>query len=70
MLRRIKATLDANVDYPAAVVGATLLRERGVRGGGTAGSLATADPLIAAVPALVGVAAGVAFVIGLLVGRR
>ncbi len=39
--------------------GAWLLRERGVRGSGTAGVLETADPLIAAVPALVGLAAGI-----------
>ncbi|MEA2518512.1 MAG: putative transport system permease protein [Chloroflexota bacterium] len=42
----------------AAVVGAVLLRERGVRGASSAGSLAEADPLIAAVPVLAGIAAG------------
>ena len=42
-----------------AVIGAALLRERGVRGASSAGTLAAADPLIAAVPVLVGLAAGV-----------
>jgi putative ABC transport system permease protein len=42
-----------------ALGGAWLLRERGVRGSSSAGTLETADPLIAAVPALVGLAAGV-----------
>ena len=41
-----------------AAVGAYLLRERGVRGTSSAGTLAGADPLIAAVPALAGIAAG------------
>lgn len=41
-----------------AAVGAYLLRERGVRGTSSAGTLAAADPLIAAVPALAGIAAG------------
>lgn len=41
-----------------AVVGAALLRERGLRGASTVGQLSGADPLVAAVPALVGLAAG------------
>ncbi len=41
-----------------AIAGAWLLRERGIRGGSTAGELGGADPFIAAAPALVGVAAG------------
>lgn len=41
-----------------AAGGAILLRERSLRGGGSAGELASADPLIAAVPALAGLAAG------------
>jgi len=41
-----------------ALVGAFLLRERGVRGGGADGTLAAADPFIAAVPLLAGLAAG------------
>ncbi len=41
-----------------AVGGAILLRERSLRGGGTAGELTSADPFIAAVPALAGLAAG------------
>ena len=41
-----------------ALGGAWLLRERGVRGASSAGTLEAADPLIAAVPALVGLAAG------------
>jgi putative ABC transport system permease protein len=41
-----------------AVVGAFLLRERGVRGTSSTGELTTADPLIAAVPALAGIALG------------
>ena len=41
-----------------AAGGAYLLRERGVRGTSSTGALATADPLIAAVPALAGIAAG------------
>lgn len=41
-----------------AAVGAYLLRERGVRGTSSTGTLAGADPLIAAVPALAGIAAG------------
>jgi putative ABC transport system permease protein len=41
-----------------AAVGAYLLRERGVRGSSSTGTLAAADPLIAAVPALAGIAAG------------
>jgi putative ABC transport system permease protein len=43
-----------------AAVGAYLLRERGVRGASSTGTLAGADPLIAAVPALAGIAAGLA----------
>jgi len=42
----------------AAIGGAYLLRERGIRGPSTSGGLAGGDPLIAAVPALAGVAAG------------
>jgi putative ABC transport system permease protein len=41
-----------------AVGGALLLRERGVRGASSTGQLAAADPFVAAVPALLGVAAG------------
>ena len=41
-----------------AAGGAYLLRERGVRGTSSTGTLAAADPLIAAVPALAGIAAG------------
>lgn len=41
-----------------AAGGAYLLRERGVRGSSSTGTLAGADPLIAAVPALAGIAAG------------
>ena len=44
----------------AAAGGAWLLRERGVRGTSSTGTLAGADPLIAAVPALAGIAAGLA----------
>ena len=40
-----------------AMVGAVLLRSRGVQGGSSTGSLATPDPFIAAVPALLGLAA-------------
>jgi putative ABC transport system permease protein len=40
-----------------AVVGAILLRSRGVQGVGGSGALATPDPFIAAVPALLGLAA-------------
>ncbi len=43
-----------------AAVGAYLLRERGVRGASSTGTLAGADPLIAAVPALAGIAVGLA----------
>lgn len=43
-----------------AIAGAYLLRERGVRGASSATDLAQADPLIAAVPTLVGIAAGLA----------
>ena len=42
-----------------ALVGAFLLRERGIRGASSATELAGADPFIAAVPALVGIAAGI-----------
>jgi putative ABC transport system permease protein len=45
-----------------AVVGAVLLRQRGVRGASSVGGLAEADPLLAAVPALVGVAAALVVV--------
>lgn len=41
-----------------ALIGAFLLRERGVRSSGTDGTLAAADPFIAAVPLLAGLAAG------------
>ncbi len=41
-----------------AAGGAYLLRERGVRGTSSTGTLTGADPLIAAVPALAGIAAG------------
>lgn len=44
----------------AAAGGAYLLRERGVRGSSSTGTLTGADPLIAAVPALAGIAAGLA----------
>ncbi|MEO5940475.1 MAG: ABC transporter permease [Candidatus Limnocylindrales bacterium] len=43
-----------------AAGGAYLLRERGVRGASSTGALGGADPLIAAVPALAGIAAGLA----------
>ena len=56
-LRRL--VLDGVVIVGAAV-GAYLLRERGVRGSSSAGTLEGADPLIAAVPALAGIAAGLA----------
>ncbi|HSL34031.1 MAG TPA: FtsX-like permease family protein, partial [Candidatus Limnocylindrales bacterium] len=42
-----------------AVVGAVLLRDRGVRGASSATELTGTDPLIAAVPALAGLAAGI-----------
>ncbi|HEY7132642.1 MAG TPA: FtsX-like permease family protein [Candidatus Limnocylindrales bacterium] len=45
-----------------AVGAAWLLRERGIRGTSSATALAAADPLIAAVPVLVGVAAGLILV--------
>ena len=41
-----------------AVGGAYLLRERGLAGGSTAGQLGRVDPLLAAVPALIGLAVG------------
>ncbi len=40
-----------------AVVGAMLLRSRGIRGASSAGALASPDPFIAGVPALLGLAA-------------
>jgi putative ABC transport system permease protein len=45
-----------------AVAATWLLRERGIRGSSSATALAAADPLIAAVPVLVGVAAGLVLV--------
>ncbi len=42
----------------AAAVGAWLLRERGVQGASSTGSLSVVDPLIAAVPVLIGLAVG------------
>jgi putative ABC transport system permease protein len=45
-----------------AVGAAWLLRERGIRGSSSATALAAADPLIAAVPVLIGVAAGLILV--------
>ncbi|HEY8989921.1 MAG TPA: hypothetical protein VIM39_12930, partial [Candidatus Limnocylindrales bacterium] len=45
-----------------ATFGAYLLRERGVRGTSSTGTLSGADPLIAAVPALAAIAAGLAAV--------
>lgn len=42
-----------------AVVGAVLLRDRGVRGGSSATEVTGTDPFIAAVPALAGLAAGI-----------
>jgi putative ABC transport system permease protein len=42
-----------------AIVGAYLLRERGVAGGSSTTELAGADPFIAVVPALAGIAAGI-----------
>lgn len=56
-----RLVLDAAIVVLAAGA-AYLLRERGVRGASAAGTLQAADPLIAAVPALAGVAAGVAAV--------
>ena len=41
-----------------AVAGAYLLRDRGIRGASSTGALVAADPLIAAVPALAGLAGG------------
>jgi putative ABC transport system permease protein len=41
-----------------AAGGAFLLRQRGIAGGSTAGALAGVDPLLAAVPALIGLAVG------------
>jgi putative ABC transport system permease protein len=45
-----------------AIVAAWLLRERGIRGASSTGTLAAADPLVAAVPVLVGVAVGLVLV--------
>jgi putative ABC transport system permease protein len=42
-----------------AIGGALLLRDRGVAGASSTGALAGADPFIAAVPALAGIAAGI-----------
>lgn len=42
-----------------ALAGAYLLRERGIRGASSTGELAGADPFIALVPALAGIAAGI-----------
>jgi putative ABC transport system permease protein len=42
-----------------AIIGAFLLRERGISGGSSAGLLGSTDPFVAAVPALAGLAAGV-----------
>jgi putative ABC transport system permease protein len=42
-----------------AVIGAFLLRERGIRGASSTSELAGADPFIALVPALAGIAAGI-----------
>ena len=62
-----------------AAVGVVLLRDRSVRGAGIAGQLTTADPFVAAVPALVGLAAGLVVLrlfpipmraLGRLAGRR
>lgn len=41
-----------------AVGGAALLRDRGIRGASSTGQLGQADPFVAAVPALIGIAAG------------
>ena len=41
-----------------AVGAAVLLRDRGLRGASSVGQLSSADPLVAAVPALIGIAAG------------
>jgi putative ABC transport system permease protein len=46
----------------AAAIGSGLLRERGIRGASSTGTLSAADPLIAAVPALAGFAVGLAIV--------
>lgn len=56
-----RLVLDAVVIVLAAA-GAYLLRERGLRGASSTGTLAGADPLIAAVPALAAIAAGLAAV--------
>ena len=55
---RLGALILDLVGHPLAAGGAYLLRERGVRGASSTGALASADPLIAAVPALAGIAAG------------
>lgn len=54
-----RLVLDAVVIILASV-GAYLLRERGVRGTSSTGTLTGADPLIAAVPALAAIAVGLA----------
>jgi putative ABC transport system permease protein len=46
----------------AAALGAWLLRERGVRGASSTGTLSVADPLIAAVPVLIGIAVGLTLI--------
>ena len=56
-----RTVLDALVIVLAGL-GAYLLRERGVRGASSTTALATADPLIAAVPALAGLAVALAAV--------
>ncbi len=53
-----RRTLFEGLIVVAAVAGAALLRERGIRGASSTGQLAQADPFIAAVPALLGLAAG------------
>jgi putative ABC transport system permease protein len=45
-----------------AIGGVVLLRQRGLAGGSAAGELSGVDPLLAAVPALVGLAAGIVVV--------
>jgi putative ABC transport system permease protein len=56
-----RLVLDALV-IGVAATGAYLLRERGVQGASSTGTLSGADPLIAAVPALAGLAVGLAAV--------
>jgi putative ABC transport system permease protein len=60
--RSARRTLLDVVVIAFAAVGAYLLRERGVRGASSTAALATADPLIAAVPALAGLAVALAAV--------